>query len=134
MIRIARLLFIVALLVGSIACEAARAETWPSRPITIIVPYPAGGVTDNLVRLIADRMKNALGQPVITENVSGASGTIGAARVARADPDAYTIRLGTSEPFVATPATMPLPYDTAADFAPIILLPSYPFLLVTTNS
>jgi tripartite-type tricarboxylate transporter receptor subunit TctC len=131
--RIGALLFTV-VLTAWIAPQVARAEIWPLRPITIIVPYPAGGVTDNVVRLLADRMKNTLGQPIITENVSGASGTIGAARVARADPDGYTILLGNSEAFVATPATMTLPYDPSTDFAPIILLPSYPFLLVTTNS
>jgi tripartite-type tricarboxylate transporter receptor subunit TctC len=78
-------------------------------------------------------MKTTLGQPVITENVSGASGTIGAARVARSDPDGYTLLLGNSEAFVATPATMALPYDPSTDFAPVVLLPSYPLLLVTTN-
>jgi tripartite-type tricarboxylate transporter receptor subunit TctC len=123
--------FVIVLLLG--ATFHAHAETYPSRPITIVVPYPAGGVTDNLVRLIADRMKTMLGQPVITENVSGASGTIGAARVARSDPDGYTLLLGNSEAFVATPATMALPYDPSVDFAPVALLPSYPFLLVTTN-
>src|ERR1700733_10763828 len=130
--RIGTLLFTI-VLAAWIAPQVAGAETWPSRPMTIIVPYPAGGVTDNVVRLLADRMKNTLGQPIITENVSGASGTIGAARVARADPDGYTILLGNSEAFVATPATMTLPYDPSTDFAPVVLLPSYPLLLVTTN-
>ena len=124
-------IFAIVLLLGAVC--GARAETYPSRPVTIVVPYPAGGVTDNLVRLLADRMKTTLGQPVITENVSGASGTIGAARVARSDPDGYTLLLGNSEAFVATPATMALPYDPSVDFAPVVLLPSYPFLLVTTN-
>jgi tripartite-type tricarboxylate transporter receptor subunit TctC len=124
-------IFAIALLLGAVC--SARAEMYPLRPITIVVPYPAGGVTDNLVRLLADRMKTALGQPVITENVSGASGTIGAARVARSDPDGYTLLLGNSEAFVATPATMALPYDPSTDFAPVVLLPSYPLLLVTTN-
>jgi tripartite-type tricarboxylate transporter receptor subunit TctC len=122
---------IVLLLLGAVC--GVRAETYPSRPITIVVPYPAGGVTDNLVRLIADRMKTTLGQPVIIENVSGASGTIGAARVARSDPDGYTLLLGNSEAFVATPATMALSYDPSVDFAPVVLLPSYPLLLATTN-
>jgi tripartite-type tricarboxylate transporter receptor subunit TctC len=124
-------IFAIALLLGAVC--SARAEMYPLRPITIVVPYPAGGVTDNLVRLLADRMKTTLGQPVITENVSGASGTIGAARVARSDPDGYTLLLGNSEAFVATPATMALPYDPSTDFAPVVLLPSYPLLLVTTN-
>jgi tripartite-type tricarboxylate transporter receptor subunit TctC len=134
MSRIVKLLLAIALLAMWIVPQVAQAETWPSRPITIIVPYPAGGVTDNVVRLLADRMKNTLGQPVIVENVSGASGTIGAARVARADPDGYTILLGNSEAFVNTPATMALPYDPSSDFAPIILLPSYPLMLVTSNA
>jgi len=132
--RIGRLLFTIGLVAAWIVPAAVRAETWPSRPITLIVPFPAGGVTDNIVRLLADRMKNTLGQPVVIENVSGASGTIGAARVARAYPDGYTILLGNSEVFVTTPATMKLPYDPSTDFAPVVLLPSYPFLLVTTNS
>jgi tripartite-type tricarboxylate transporter receptor subunit TctC len=124
-------IFAIVLLLGAVC--GVRAEIYPSRPITIMVPYPVGGVTDNLVRLIADRMKTTLGQPVIIENVSGASGTIGAARVARSDPDGYTLLLGNSEAFVATPATMTLSYDPSVDFAPVVLLPSYPLLLVTTN-
>lgn len=115
------------------AVQQARAETYPSRPISIIVPYPAGGVTDSLVRLVADRMKVSLGQPVLTENMAGASGTVGAAHVARAAPDGYTLLLGNSEAFVLTPATMSLPYNPSTAFAPIALLPSYPFILVSTN-
>jgi tripartite-type tricarboxylate transporter receptor subunit TctC len=113
----------------------AAAEPYPSRPISIIVPYPAGGVTDTLVRLVAERMREKLGQPVLTENQGGASGTIGAARVSRAAPDGYTLLLGNSEAFVLTPATMSsLPYDPLKAFAPIAMLPSYPFILVTTNN
>ena len=113
----------------------ASAQPYPSHPISIIVPYPAGGVTDTLVRLVAERMREKLGQPVLTENMGGASGTIGAARVARATPDGYTLLLGNSETFVITPATMSsLPYDPLKAFAPIAMLPSYPFILVTTNN
>jgi tripartite-type tricarboxylate transporter receptor subunit TctC len=130
---VSKLFVALALLASCGAVERVRAETYPSRPISIVVPYPAGGVTDSLVRLLADRMKNSLGQPIVTENMGGASGTIGAARVARAAPDGYTLLLGNSEAFVLTPATMSLPYDPSADFAPVALLPSYPFLLVTTN-
>src|SRR5262249_6639150 len=100
-----------------------------------MVHNPAGGVTDTLVRLVAERMREKLGQPVLTENMGGASGTIGAARVARATPDGYTLLLGNSETFVITPATMSsLPYDPLKAFAPIAMLPSYPFILVTTNN
>jgi len=130
---VSKLLAAMALLVAWGAAEGVRAETYPSRPISIVVPYPAGGVTDSLVRLLAERMRTLLGQPIVTENMGGASGTIGAARVARADSDGYTLLLGNSEAFVATPATMSLSYDPSADFAPVALLPSYPFLLVTTN-
>jgi len=113
----------------------ARAQPYPSHPVSIIVPYPAGGVTDTLVRLVAERMREKLGQPVLTENMGGASGTVGAARVARAAPDGYTLLLGNSEAFVLTPATMSsLPYDPLKAFAPIAMLPSYPFILVTTNN
>jgi tripartite-type tricarboxylate transporter receptor subunit TctC len=72
----------------------AGAQTYPSRPITIVVPFPAGGPTDALARILADRMKGALGQSVVVENPTGAAGTIGTGRVARASPDGYTVILG----------------------------------------
>jgi tripartite-type tricarboxylate transporter receptor subunit TctC len=117
-----------------VLCAAlpARAETFPSRPITIVVPYPAGGVTDNLVRLLAERMKTSLGQSIVVENIGGGGGTIGVDRVSRAAPDGYTLVLGNSETMVFAPVTMAISY-ALTDFAPVALLPSYPFLLVTTN-
>ena len=130
--QIGRLLF-GAILGAATGLGVAQAQTYPTRPISIVVPYPAGGVTDSLVRLVAEGLKTRLGQPIITENMGGASGTVGAAHVARATPDGYTLLLGNSEAFVLTPATMKLPYDPAAAFAPIALLPSYPFILVSTN-
>jgi tripartite-type tricarboxylate transporter receptor subunit TctC len=130
-----RLLFLPLLVVLVGTTLPAGAQSYPSRPISIIVPYPAGGVTDTLVRLVAERMREKLGQPVLTENMSGGSGTIGAAHVARAAPDGYTLLLGNSEAFVLTPATMSsLPYDPVKAFAPIAMLPTYPFILVTTNN
>jgi tripartite-type tricarboxylate transporter receptor subunit TctC len=122
-----------AVLAGMIGAAAAQAQSYPTRPISIVVPYPAGGVTDTVVRLLTERMRTVLGQPIVTENMGGASGTVGAAHVARATPDGYTLLLGNSEAFVLTPATMKLPYDPATAFAPIALLPSYPFILVSTN-
>ena len=128
-------LFLGAILaVASSFSGAAQAQNYPARPISIVVPYPAGGVTDTLVRLVAERMRNSLGQPVLTENMGGGSGTVGAAHVARATPDGYTLLLGNSEAFVLTPATMKLAYNPSTDFAPIALLPSYPFILVSTNN
>jgi tripartite-type tricarboxylate transporter receptor subunit TctC len=130
-----RFLFLPLLVVLVGATLPAGAQPYPSRPISITVPYPAGGVTDTLVRLVAERMRGKLGKPVLTENMGGASGTIGAAHVARAAPDGYTLLLGNSEAFVLTPATMSsLPYDPLKDFEPIAMLPSYPFILVTTNN
>jgi tripartite-type tricarboxylate transporter receptor subunit TctC len=115
------------------AIAPARAETFPSRPITIVVPYPAGGVTDNLVRLLADRMKNTLGQPVVVENIGGAAGTIGVERVTHAAPDGYTLALGNIETMVFVPITMKIAYNPFTDLDPVALLPSYPFILVSTN-
>jgi tripartite-type tricarboxylate transporter receptor subunit TctC len=128
-----RLLLAAALATFWSAAERAAAETFPSRPITIVVPYPAGGVTDALVRLLGDRMKDMLGQPIVIENQSGGAGTIGVGRVTRTVPDGYTLVLGNVETTVLAAKTMTIPYDVVADLEPVALLPSYPFLLVTTN-
>src|SRR3569623_3275817 len=77
-----------------IAVASAAAQTLPTKPITFIVPFPAGGPTDTLARILADHMKTTLGEPIIVENVSGAAGSIGVARVARAAPDGYTLSIG----------------------------------------
>jgi tripartite-type tricarboxylate transporter receptor subunit TctC len=130
---VGRLLLAIALVAARGAGESVEAQTYPARSISIVVPYPAGGVTDSLVRLLAERMKASLGQTVVTENVGGAAGTIGVGRVARAAPDGYTVALGNAETLVFAPATMSLPYNPLTDFEPVALLPSYPFLLVTTN-
>jgi tripartite-type tricarboxylate transporter receptor subunit TctC len=112
----------------------AMAQVYPSRPITMVVPYPAGGVTDMLARVLAERMQKTLGQSVIVENVGGASGSIGVARVARAQPDGYTFVMGNAETNVLDGAAMKLPYDVVKDFEPIALLPAYPFMLVSKNA
>jgi tripartite-type tricarboxylate transporter receptor subunit TctC len=127
-----RLLLTVLLAMGC-AAASALAQSFPSRPITIVVPYPAGGVTDNLVRLLADRMKNRLGQPVVVENIGGAAGTIGDERVTRAAPDGYTLALGNIEAIVFVPITMKIAYNPFTDLDAVALLPSYPFILVSTN-
>ena len=133
MIRNWQLLLAAALLACCGAAGPAHAQSYPSRPITIVVPYPAGGVTDNLVRLLAERMKNSLGQSIVIENIGGGGGTIGVDRVSRAAPDGYTLVLGNSESMVFAPVTMAISYNALTDFEPVALLPSYPFLLVTTN-
>jgi tripartite-type tricarboxylate transporter receptor subunit TctC len=124
-----------ALATGLVNADLASAdEPYPSRPITMVVPYPAGGVTDTLARLMAEHMKERLGQPVVIENVGGAGGSVGVGRAARATPDGYTIVLGNSETFVLNPAVLTLDYDVVRDFEPVALLPAYPFLIVSNNS
>ena len=110
------------------AAPAALAQTYPSRPITIVVPFPAGGSIDTVARVVGERMRASLGQPVVVENVTGAGGSIGAGRVARAAPDGYTIGIGNLSTHVINGATYELGYDVVKDFAPVSLLTSEPML------
>jgi tripartite-type tricarboxylate transporter receptor subunit TctC len=126
--------FMFAALVGAIvlgATDNVSAETYPSRPVTLIVPYAAGGPTDTIARVIGDRMGQSLGQAVVIENVAGAAGTIAAARVARAAPDGYTMFIATWSSHVVSPVIYRLPYDVFRDFAPVIWLTQTPLLLVS---
>src|SRR5215469_14351106 len=111
----------------------AWAEAYPSRPITVINPFPAGGPLDIVARLIGEQMKVTLGQPVILENVTGAAGTLGVGRVARAAPDGYTIGIGHWSTHVVNPAVYHLNYDVFEDFAPISLIATNPQLIVSKN-
>jgi len=115
-------------LVVSIVTAVAR--TYPSRPVTIVVPFPAGGPTDALGRVLADRMKKALNQSVIVENVTGAAGTIGAAHVAHSAPDGYTTILGHWQTHVVNGATFSLSFDLVNDFTPIALIADCPMWVV----
>jgi tripartite-type tricarboxylate transporter receptor subunit TctC len=108
---------------------AAHAQSFPSRPITLIVPFPPGGSTDAAARLLSERMKQSLGQPVVIENVGGAGGSLGVGRLARAEPDGYTIDIGQWDTHVAS-IIYPLNYDLQKDFAPIGLLSLNPQLMV----
>lgn len=112
----------------------AWAQSFPTRPITIVVPFPAGGPTDTLGRVLADRMKNSLGQSVIIENLTGAAGTIGSTHVARSPPDGYTLVLGHWQTHVVNGATFTLPFDVVNDFAPIALIADCPMWLVGRSS
>jgi tripartite-type tricarboxylate transporter receptor subunit TctC len=111
---------------GAVALPAvsriASAQAYPTRPITMIVPYAAGGPTDVFGRIMAEAMKRSLGQPVIVENVTGADGSIGVGRAARARPDGHTIDLGVMSTHVLNGAFYSLPYDVLNDFAPIAAL------------
>ncbi len=109
--------------------QIAAAQTYPSRPITMIVPFPPGGSTDVIGRVLAERMSGSLGQPVIVENVSGADGNIGIGRVARAKPDGYTIDLGFLSGHVLNGAFYSLPYDVLNDFQPIVPIVAMPYIL-----
>jgi tripartite-type tricarboxylate transporter receptor subunit TctC len=109
--------------------RVARAQTYPTRPITMIVPLAAGGGTDVVARVLAERMRGPLGQPIIIENVTGAEGSIGAGRAARARPDGYTITIGFLGSHVVNGAYYSLPYDVINDFAPISLLVTFPIVL-----
>jgi tripartite-type tricarboxylate transporter receptor subunit TctC len=112
------------------ASGPAAAQDYPARAITIVVPFPPGGPTDTVARVVGERMKSSLGQPVIVENVSGASGSIGAARVARAAPDGYTLVVGQWSSHVGAGAMSNLPYDQLNDFAPVALLTSSPLWII----
>jgi tripartite-type tricarboxylate transporter receptor subunit TctC len=112
----------------------ASALDYPTRPITIIVPFPAGGPVDTLARLLSEPMRISLGQPLVVENVGGAGGSIAVARVARAEPDGYTMILGNWTSLVGTPAAYPVSFDVKNDFAPVALLASSPLMLVGRKS
>ena len=125
-----RLLFGIAALVLS-GAAGAQAQTFPSRPVTIVVPFSAGGPTDTLARILVERMKGPLGQTLIIENTTGAAGTIGAARVARAPADGYTLILGHWQTHVVNGATFgSLPFDVVKDFQPISLVADCPVWFV----
>jgi tripartite-type tricarboxylate transporter receptor subunit TctC len=122
--------FIVSVaLAGLVAIAAAQAQPYPSRPITLVVPFPPGGSTDTVARIMAERMRPVLGQPLVVENVGGAGGSIGVGRVARAAPDGYTIDIGQWDTHVGS-IIYPLTYDLQKDFEPIGLISINPQLLV----
>jgi tripartite-type tricarboxylate transporter receptor subunit TctC len=112
----------------------AQAQPYPARPITIIVPYPPGGPTDTISRLVAERMRQVLGQAIIIENVGGAGGVVGVGRAARAVPDGYTISAGQWTTHVANGAAYSLPYDVLRDFEPLALLGTNPGLVVARKT
>jgi tripartite-type tricarboxylate transporter receptor subunit TctC len=124
------------LIAGGAGVVSARAESnYPSRPITMIVPFAAGGPTDILARLVSQTISPMLGQQVVVEDVTGAGGTIGATRAARADPDGYTMIMGNLGTHAASLGMYPkLPYNPRGDFAPVILVATTPMVLVTRKT
>ena len=113
---------------------SATAQVYPSRPITIIVPFAAGGPGDTLTRILAERMRVSLGQPVIVDNAGGGAGRIGTGRVARAVPDGYTLGQGSAGTHMADGAVYSLNYDVLNDFEPVSLIASTPQLIVARKT
>src|SRR5215471_4006913 len=101
----------------------ARAQSYPARAITMVVPFPAGGPSDVVPRLLSDHLRASLGQSIVIENVSGAGGSIGMGRVARSAPDGYTVGVGSWSTGVVNGAIYALNYDVVSDFEPVVLLP-----------
>jgi tripartite-type tricarboxylate transporter receptor subunit TctC len=123
-----------ALLLFAGASAAALGQTYPSKPVTIVVPFAAGGPTDSMARAIGERMRQALGQVVVIENVTGAGGTIGVTRAARAAPDGYTISMGHLGTHVINGAIYPLTFDLINDLEPVAMLGANPMLIVSKNA
>ena len=118
--------FVAALILAAGAIGGAQAETYPNHPITLMVPTSPGGPPDTIGRILAERMRVTLGQPVIVENVTGAGGSIGVTRVARSAPDGYTVSIGHVNSHVFTGAVYKLSFDLLKDLAPVTLLTSAP--------
>jgi tripartite-type tricarboxylate transporter receptor subunit TctC len=121
---------ILAALLALSGSGIASAQTYPSRPVTVIAPFPPGGPSDSLARILSGPLETALGQPIVIENVGGAGGTVGVGRAARADPDGYTLLIGQWSTQVVNPVTYNLDYDIVDSFAPIALLANTPQIII----
>jgi tripartite-type tricarboxylate transporter receptor subunit TctC len=124
----------VATLLGLGSSGIADAQGYPARPITMIVPFPAGGATDTLARFLGEKMRAILGQPVIIENIAGAAGSIGVGRAVRSPADGYTLSIGTSTTHMLTGGLYALSYDLLNDLEPVIQIGSEPLLIVGKKS
>ena len=121
---------VAAVLAIAVGCLDAHAQVYPSRPITMIVPFPAGGPTDTLARILSERMRTSLGQSVVIENVTGAGATIGVGRVVQSAPDGYTLGIGNWTSHVGPGAIYRLSYDVLTDLAPVSMLSASPLMIV----
>jgi tripartite-type tricarboxylate transporter receptor subunit TctC len=125
---------LAAIALATTFATSAHAQTYPTRPITMVVPLSVGGSTDIIARIVAQGMGQALHQTIVVENTTGAGGTIGEGRIARATPDGYTIGIGQWGTNVANGAIYPLDYDLMKDFVPIGLIATQPFFIVAKKS
>jgi tripartite-type tricarboxylate transporter receptor subunit TctC len=121
-------------LLATFTSAASAAENFPTHPITIVVPFSAGGPSDAMMRILGERMKVTLGETILVENTTGAGGSIGVGRVVHSPPDGYTIGFGHLGTHVANGAIYKLNYDLVADLEPIVLLPSNPMIVVSKNA
>jgi tripartite-type tricarboxylate transporter receptor subunit TctC len=121
---------VIALVAFGLSLGGAPAQNFPSKPVTIVVPFAAGGPSDAMARVIGDRMRVSLGQQVIIENVAGAGGSVGIGRVVRAPADGYTVSIGHWSTHVVNGAIYDLPYDLLKDLEPVALLPSNPLWII----
>jgi tripartite-type tricarboxylate transporter receptor subunit TctC len=128
-----RWLFAILAVLAALAAPAF-AQVYPSRPVTVIVPYPPGGPTDPLARIFAERMRKSLGQPVVVENVTGAAGAIGVGRAVRAAPDGYTLSFGNLASHVFSSIVYRRQFDVLTDLEPIGLLTIAPMWIVARNA
>ena len=129
-----KLLAVIALALAGASVALAQAQGFPSRPITVVVPFAPGGPTDVIARTLAQHMTASLGQSVVVQNVAGANGNIGVGQVARAAPDGYTLSIGHWSTHVVNGAVYALPYDLLKDFEPIALIASNSYLIVAKNA
>ena len=127
---------IASLALAGLACAApARAQSYPDKPVHVVVPWPAGGITDVITRAIGQRLTEVFGQQIVVDNRAGAGGTLGAALVARATPDGYTLLMNDLGGHCSAPSLYSkLPYDAIRDFAPVMLAAGSPMVLVANPS
>jgi tripartite-type tricarboxylate transporter receptor subunit TctC len=114
--------------------SVTQAETYPSRPVTMVAPYSAGGPTDTLTRILAEHMQGTLGQTILVENITGAGGSLGVTRVARATPDGYTVSTGNQGSHITVGAITPVSFDLARDFRPVVFFATNPQLIIARKS
>ncbi len=124
----------ILILAALVISQPAHSQTWPQKPVKIIVPFPPGGNTDGIARIIAERLGEALGQQFVVENRAGASGTLAAENVARAPADGYMLLMASPSQIAIAPAMTKTPYDPVKDFAPISIIGSNPLVLVVHPS